>query len=67
MNRFLAFDLGASSGRAIVGILENKVLTLDEIYRFSNSGIQVSDSMHWDIRKIFQEIKKGIHLYKKKY
>lgn len=67
MKRFLAFDLGASSGRAIVGILENKILKLDEIYRFSNSGVQISDSLYWDLIKLFQEIKIGIQTYKKKY
>ncbi|MFX1356819.1 MAG: rhamnulokinase family protein [Promethearchaeota archaeon] len=67
MKKFLAFDLGASSGRSIVGMLENKILKLDEIYRFPNSGIQVSGSLYWDLTKLFQDIETGIQLYKKKY
>ena len=67
MKKYLAYDLGASSGRAIVGMIENGILKLDEIYRFPNSGIQVFDSMHWDILRLFQEIKNGILAYIKKY
>ncbi|MFX1339310.1 MAG: rhamnulokinase family protein [Promethearchaeota archaeon] len=67
MKKYLAFDLGASSGRAIVGKIENGVLKLDEIYRFPNGGIQVFDSLYWDILKLFQEIKSGILEYVKKY
>ncbi len=66
--RVLAFDLGASSGRAIVGSLNNeKKLILDEIYRFSNGGIQIGDSLYWDLLGLFQEIKNGIAAYVKKY
>ena len=67
MNRYLGFDLGASSGRAIVGILENDILKLDEIYRFPNNGIKISNSLYWDILRIFQEIKNGLSEYVKKY
>jgi rhamnulokinase len=67
LKKYLAFDLGASSGRAIVGILKNGILKLDEIYRFPNSGIQVFNSMYWDILWVFQEIKNGILTYVKKY
>ncbi|TFG15926.1 MAG: rhamnulokinase, partial [Promethearchaeota archaeon] len=67
MKRYLAFDLGASSGRAIVGWIEDGILKLDEIYRFPNGAIQVFDSMYWDILRLFQEIKNGIIEYVKKY
>jgi len=40
LKRFLAFDIGASSGRAIVGTLDDNKLALDEIYRFPNGGIR---------------------------
>ena len=67
MVRILAFDLGASSGRVIVGILENEILELDEIYRFTNEGVRVKNSLYWDILRIFQKMKKGLTLYVKKY
>ncbi|KKM02664.1 hypothetical protein LCGC14_1782190, partial [marine sediment metagenome] len=67
MVRILAFDLGASSGRVIVGILENELLKLDEIYRFSNEGIFIGNSLYWDVLRIFQKMKKGLSIYVKKY
>jgi rhamnulokinase len=67
MKRFLGFDLGASSGRAIVGNLENGILKLDEIHRFSNSYVKVINSMYWDFLKIFTEIREGLQKYSNKY
>ncbi|WP_102026661.1 rhamnulokinase [Salirhabdus sp. Marseille-P4669] len=56
----LAFDLGASSGRAVIGQLENDHLTIKEIHRFKNQPVQVGNHMHWDILRLFYEIKQGI-------
>lgn len=67
MKNYLAFDLGASSGRAIVGKIDNGILKLDEIYRFSNGGVRVFDSIYWDLLRLFQEIKNGLLEYVKKY
>ena len=67
MVKVLAFDLGASSGRVIVGILENELLKFDEIYRFSNKGINVNNSLYWDVLRIFQKIKKGLSIYVETY
>ena len=57
---FLAFDLGASSGRGILGSFENGKLTLEEVHRFSNGPIEVEGSLYWDINSIFAEIKIGL-------
>jgi sugar (pentulose or hexulose) kinase len=67
MNRFLAFDIGASSGRAIVGTLSNDKLILDEIYRFANGGVKKDDSYLWDISYIYSELLNGLREYVKKY
>ncbi len=67
MLRILAFDLGASSGRAIVGILEDKILKLDAIYRFINKGVRVKNSLYWDILRLFHKMKKSLIIYVKKY
>ncbi len=56
----LAIDLGASSGRGIVGALENGKLTLRENHRFSNDPVIVNGRMYWDILRIFYEIKQSI-------
>lgn len=57
---FLAFDIGASSGRAILGSLDNKKLTVREIYRFPNNMILRNGHYYWDIYKLFEEIKEGL-------
>jgi len=67
MVRVLAFDIGASTGRAIVGILENEILKLDEIYRFRNEGVRVNNSLYWDVLRIFQKMKKSLLIYVKRY
>lgn len=58
--RVLAFDFGASSGRAIVGTLENGKITMEEVHRFSNDPVIVNGNMYWDTLRQFYEIKKGI-------
>ncbi len=69
VGQYLAIDLGAESGRAILGSLDGKRLALNEIHRFSNGPIKVphkSDiSMHWDVLRLWTEIKNGISLAKK--
>lgn len=67
MKKYLGFDLGASSGRAIVGLLEKNQLKLDEIYRFSNGGIKISESLYWDVLRLYQKIRKGLRKYSDKY
>jgi len=67
LKRFLGFDIGASSGRAIVGTLNDNKLSLDEIYRFPNSGIRKGDSYLWNISGIYNEIIKGFKKYVNKY
>ncbi len=66
-NSFLAFDLGAESGRAVVGHLDNDRLSLDELYRFANGPVQVLDSLHWDVLRLWSEIKHGLSLATKTY
>lgn len=56
----LAFDLGASSGRAIVGRLLDNQLIIKEIHRFPNTPVQVGQHLHWNILSLFQDIKLGI-------
>lgn len=65
--RFLAFDLGASGGRAIVGNLEGGKITLDEIHRFPNGDVNINGHMYWPILGIFRDIKAGLSAYAAKY
>ncbi|MBD3213132.1 MAG: rhamnulokinase [Candidatus Lokiarchaeota archaeon] len=67
MKNYLAFDLGASSGRAIVGIIDKGILKIDEIHRFPNEQVRVFDSIYWDLLDLFKKIKNSILKYKAKY
>lgn len=57
---FLACDLGASSGRIILGTLENNKINLKEMYRFENKTLFENGYEVWDFNYLFQEIKKGL-------
>ena len=57
---FLAFDLGAESGRAIVGRLRGGVLALDEIRRFANGPIRQNGSLYWDVLRLWSEITQAL-------
>ena len=60
MKFYLAIDIGASSGRHIVGWMENGVLQTKEVYRFPN-GVQMQDGhLVWDIRALYDSIVAGI-------
>ena len=65
----LAFDLGASSGRAIIGRidLDNKRLEMEEVYRFPNGPIRVRNHLYWDVLRIWSEVKEGILQSYRKY
>lgn len=58
--KILAFDYGASSGRAIVGTYENKILSLKEVYRFASDPVYMNDVFTWDFLRLFLELKRGI-------
>jgi rhamnulokinase len=60
MHKFLAFDIGASGGRAIIGTLNGNVVSLKEIRRFYNGMTRIHGRYHWDIYRLFEEIKNGI-------
>jgi rhamnulokinase len=63
----LAFDMGASSGRALIGLLKTdsepggkRTLEVAEIHRFPNHAIQVGKHLHWDTLRLLHEMKKAI-------
>lgn len=57
---YLAIDIGASSGRHILGHIENDRLCLEEIYRFDNNIKNDNGTLIWDIDNLFREVKSGI-------
>lgn len=58
--RVLAFDFGASSGRAILGIYENGKLRMEEVHRFTNDPVMVNGTLYWDVLRLFHEIQQGL-------
>ena len=64
---FLAFDLGASSGRAILGTLVNDILELTEIHRFANQMQLINGHYFWNIFSLFNELKTGLKKCVKEY
>ncbi len=60
MSNFIALDLGAESGRAVIGRFAGNRLQLEEAYRFPNGGVRVMGSLHWDALRLFSEMKNGL-------
>ncbi len=60
LKNFFAVDLGATSGRTILGTLSAGKLSLEEITRFDNSLIQTGGHFYWDIYALYFEIIKGL-------
>lgn len=57
---FLAIDIGASSGRHILGHLSEGKLVIEEIYRFKNSLLVKDGHLVWDIKRLYKEILQGL-------
>ena len=62
-SRFLAFDLGAESGRAIVGTLADGRVALEELYRFPNGPVDVRGTLYWDVLALYRNILTGMRTY----
>lgn len=60
MRNLLAFDLGASNGRAILGQLDGGKLTLRELHRFENNYIEMNGVFYWDLPYLFNQLKQGL-------
>lgn len=56
----LAYDLGATSGRALLGQLTDRKLIIEELHRFPNDPVQIGSRLHWDILRLFHEMKQGL-------
>lgn len=66
MGNIIAFDLGASSGRAMLGQLVDGKIEITELHRFPNDPVQVGDRLHWDILRLYHEIKQALIIAKNK-
>jgi len=60
VKKYIAVDLGAESGRVMLGSVSDKKLTFEEIYRFNNGPIKENETLRWDFNKLLCEVKEGI-------
>src|SRR5689334_803511 len=58
----LAIDLGAESGRGILGCFDGTSMTLEVLHRFSNGPVKVANRHYWDALRLFSEIKQSLSL-----
>ena len=58
--KYIAVDLGAESGRVMLGLLSDSELTLEEIYRFNNVPLEQNGSLRWDFENQLDEVQAGI-------
>lgn len=65
--RHLAFDLGAESGRAVVGEVKDGVLNMEELHRFPTQSMFVHHSLRWNVYRFYEEIVRGLRNYVVKY
>ena len=59
-SRYLSIDLGAESGRVMLGTLEDGRIALEELSRFSNTPIRDGDRMYWNIPALLDGIRAGL-------
>lgn len=57
---FVAFDVGAESGRCMLGAFDGRRVELRELVRFPNGPVRVGGRMHWDVLHLFEQIKDGL-------
>src|SRR5262245_31055070 len=60
MKKLLAFDLGAESGRGILGLFDGQRLALDAVHRFPNGPGRTLDTLHWDVLRLWGEMLAGL-------
>ncbi len=60
MKNYLAIDLGAESGRAMLASLSDSALALEELHRFPNTPVRVPTGLYWDTFRLFHEIQQGL-------
>ena len=59
---YLAFDLGATSGRAILARLDSGRLNLEELHRFSNDAVNYNGELHWDAPRLWFEMRRALDI-----
>ena len=60
MKNYLAFDLGASNGRAILGQFDGEKITMKELHRFENNYVEMNGVYYWDTPYLYNQLKQGL-------
>jgi rhamnulokinase len=58
--KLLAFDLGAESGRGILGLFDGQRLRLEVVHRFPNEPVRILDAIHWDVLRLYADMTAGL-------
>jgi rhamnulokinase len=58
--KILAFDLGAESGRGVLGAFDGRRLELQEVHRFANTPAATLDTLHWDVLNLYNQLLDGL-------
>jgi rhamnulokinase len=61
-SNYLALDLGAESGRGVLGRFDGERLEMEEVHRFPNGPVRLFDTLHWDLPRLFDEVKAAIQI-----
>lgn len=64
MRNLLAFDLGASNGRAILGQFDGEKITMSELHRFENNYVEMNGVFYWDLPYLYNQLKQGLLAFK---
>ena len=63
---YLGFDIGASSGRAVLGFIDKNKLEIEEIHRFSNGHLDLNGGLYWNFLALWSNIVKSLEICSKK-
>lgn len=66
-NYYLAIDLGAESGRAVIGSIDEGKLMVEEIHRFPNAPVTICGTLYWDILNIYANIIESLNRYQQRF
>src|SRR4051794_13421563 len=66
-SNYIAVDLGASGGRVLLGCWDGRRFELKELHRFANEPVTVMGHLHWDVLRLWADIKAGLSAYAAQY
>jgi rhamnulokinase len=58
--KLLAIDLGAESGRCVLGLFDGERVRLEAVHRFANGAVRTLDTLHWDVLRLYAEMLAGL-------